>query len=273
MHLTSKPYPLKSIFSFVLTLSFFCTLPQIVTAQEGQEFYQLKVYHLKDSDQKKRLEHYLEHAYLPALHRAGINMVGVFYPSSSGEETENGNNDSLLYVLIPFSSLNQFVAIDDLILKDSEYKETAKNYLEAAFDKPPYARYESILMEAFSGMPTLQAPNLMGEKSGRIYELRSYEAATEMLHLNKVKMFNDGEIEIFKRLGFNAIFYARVLAGSKLPNLMYMTSFENMDSREAHWKAFGEDPGWVNLSADPQYENNFLKADIYLLHSTTYSDI
>lgn len=272
MHLRNNTFPLTWIFTTLLTLSIFFTFPGTVTAQQDQEFYQIKIYHLKNSDQKKRLEDYLEHAYLPALHRAGIDLVGVFYPSTS-RETANVKNDSLLYVLIPFASLNQFAEIDDLISKDKEYKTNAKNYLEAAFDKPPYARYESILMEAFSGMPTLQAPNLKAAKSDRIYELRSYEAATEMLHLNKVKMFNDGEIEIFKRLGFNAVFYARVLAGSKLPNLMYMTSFEDMNSREAHWKAFGEDPGWVNLSADPQYQNNFLKADIYLLHSTPYSDI
>ncbi|VTP95663.1 Uncharacterised protein [Sphingobacterium daejeonense] len=29
------------------------------------------------------------------------------------------------------------------------------------------------------------------------------------LSLNKISMFNDGEIDIFKKLNFNAVFYGR----------------------------------------------------------------
>lgn len=32
-----------------------------------REFYQVKIYHLKDNSQKERLETYLKQAYLPAL--------------------------------------------------------------------------------------------------------------------------------------------------------------------------------------------------------------
>jgi hypothetical protein len=81
----------------------------------------------------------------------------------------------------------------------------------------------------------------------RIYELRSYESPTEEKYLNKVHMFNEGgEITLFNELQFNAVFYADVLFGSKMPNLMYMTSFDNIDSRNEHWKAFGESKTWKN---------------------------
>ena len=43
-------------------------------------YYQLKIYHLKTKVQEDRLDNYLEHAYLPALHRAGVRNVGVFKP-------------------------------------------------------------------------------------------------------------------------------------------------------------------------------------------------
>ena len=56
-------------------------------------------------------------------------------------------------------------------------------------------------------------------------------------------------------------------------NLMYMTAFENKEERDAHWKTFGADPEWKKMSADPQYANNFLRADIYLLQPTAYSDL
>lgn len=271
MHFSGKIISLHKVFTFLLLF----TMPLYATSlwagiQEDQQFYQLKIYHVKDIDQKKQLENFLEDAYLPALHRAGISKVGVFYPASSDDDKIN---DSLLYVLIPFVSLQQFATLEETLSQDNKFMRDGKDYLEAASDNPPYTRFESILMQAFSGMPTLKAPDLESKKSEAIYELRSYEAATELLHLNKVKMFNDGEIDIFERLGFNAVFYARVIAGSKLPNLMYMTSFENMDSRDAHWKTFVDDQGWKKLSSDPQYQKNVSDSDIYLLHASPYSDI
>src|SRR5690606_13350377 len=123
----------------------------------------------------------------------------------------------LIYVLIPFRTISDFASIDATLAKDKQYLEAGKNYLQAPFNKPPYMRFESILMHAFTGMPKLETHEFAN--SNTIYELRSYEAATEALHLNKIKMFDEGEIEIFDRLGFNAIFYGQVLAGSnKMPN-------------------------------------------------------
>jgi len=47
----------------------------------AREYYQLKIYHIKSPDQKKLLDNYLESAFIPALHRAGIKKVGAFYPA------------------------------------------------------------------------------------------------------------------------------------------------------------------------------------------------
>jgi hypothetical protein len=86
-------------------------------------------------------------------------------------------------------------------------------------------------------------------------------------------MFNQGgEIALFKRLNFNAVFYAEVLSGCRMPNLMYMTSFENRSDRDAHWKTFGDDPEWKKLAALPYYQKNVSKNEVMLLHPTEYSD-
>lgn len=258
----------------VLILScLFLTLQTVAGVEQNQEYYQLKIYHVSTQDQKEQLELYLKDAYLPALHRAGIKKVGVFYPANSGNSDNITSNDSIVYVFIPFSSIEQFAEIDEVLAKDEKYQQEGGPFIEAAFDMPPFDRYESVLMQAFSGMPLMEVPGFGSEKSSAIYELRSYEAATESLHLNKVKMFNEGEIDIFERLGFNAVFYARVLAGSRMPNLIYMTSFESLESRERHWKSFGEDQAWKDMSSDPQYKNTVSKADIYLLEAASYSDI
>jgi hypothetical protein len=107
-----------------------------------------------------------------------------------------------------------------------------------------------------------------------VYELRSYEGHTEKIYQNKVKMFNDGdEVGLFKRLGFNAVFYGEVLSGSRMPNLMYMTTFESKEERDAHWKAFSADPQWKTLSAMPEYQKNVSKNVQIFLRPTQYSDL
>jgi hypothetical protein len=132
---------------------------------------------------------------------------------------------------------------------------------------------EKILLQSFPLAPFLILPKLLSSPKDKVYELRSYESATEKIFQNKVQMFNEGgEIDLFKRLNFNAVFYASVIAGSHMPNLMYMTSFENMADRDEHWKSFGSAPEWKKLSALPEYQNNVSKNTIVFLHATTYSD-
>ncbi len=252
--------------TFILWLLFaFIGVNQAFSFAPKREYYQLKIYHLKDNSQKDRLETYLKQAYLPALHRAGVGKVGVFKPATEA--------DSLVYILIPFKSVDQFLALSETLTKDKQYASAGQDYLNAEYNNPVYKGFESVLMESFARMPALVAPKLKSDVSERIYELRFYEAATEKLHENKISQFNNGELEIFNRLGFNTVFCGQVKAGGKLPSMMYMTSFENKTERDAHWKAFSADPGWKTLNALPEYAHNFLRADIYLLHPTAYSEI
>ncbi len=54
---------------------------------------------------------------------------------------------------------------------------------------------------------------------------------------------------------------------------MYMTSFENMASRETHWKEFVESPVWIAMKAKVEYQTpNVSHIDINLLYPTDYSD-
>ena len=156
---------------------------------------------------------------------------------------------------------------------DKDYQSNATEYNNAVYTSPAYARMETILLQAFPLAPQMQLPMLKGEKKDRVYELRSYESASEKIFENKVKMFNEGgEVSLFKRLNFNAIFYSEVIAGGKMPNLMYMTSFENMADRDKHWKSFVDDPEWKKLSAMPEYQHNVSHIDIMFLRPADYSD-
>lgn len=92
------------------------------------------------------------------------------------------------------------------------------------------------------------------EKKSRIFELRRYEHASESAGKKKLEMFNDaGEVDIFKRLGFNPVFFGETLIGGSRPNLTYMVTFDDMAAHDSHWKAFGGDPEWAKLKAIPDY--------------------
>jgi hypothetical protein len=251
---------------FMLVFSF-GMLPFFANAQKQREYYEITVYRCK-YDQEKIVDGFLREAYLPGLHKKGIHRIGVFKPLANDTAAEK-----LIYVVVPITTLQQLISLPDQLLKNKDFRQNGKEYLEASYKNPPYTRMEKIVLEAFPLAPLMNLPQLKGPKEERIFELRSYESATEKLYHNKVKMFNEGgEISLFARLNFNSIFYAEVIAGSNMPNLMYMTSFENIADRDAHWKTFGADAEWKKTSSMPEYQNNVSKAEITLMHAAEYSD-
>ena len=246
-------------------------LPSILIAQDKKaprSLYRITVYHYTSVSQGEALDLFLGTAYLPALHRHGVKQVGVF--KDLANDTSAVKN---LYVLAPFKSLDDMLSVDKALEDDKDLLHTGKDYINADPATPPYARQENILLRAFRFAPQLTSTGVKGPRDQRVYEMRSYESATEKKYLNKVHMFNEGgEIPLFKRLGFNAVFYADVISGAHMPNLMYMTTFENMADREAHWKTFVDDAEWKSLSSRPEYQKNVSHADIIFLRPTPYSD-
>ncbi len=236
--------------------------------EQKREYYQLKTYALQTEKQDSVMDIYLEDAYLPALKRAGIENVGVFKYRPNNFLTANK-----IFVLIPFISFEQFENLDEMLAQDKAYISIGSDYVNAKYDEPPYERINSVLMRAFIGMPQMKPSEVEGARKDRVYELRSYESPTEATYQNKVMMFNKGgEIELFESLGANAVFYAEVLSGDRMPNLMYMTTYQNMEKRDAVWKTFFASEKWGELSTDLKYLNNMNKADKLLLYPTEYSD-
>jgi len=235
---------------------------------QAKEFYALKVYSFDTQEQQMATDVFLETAFIPALKRQEIFNIGVFKTHDL-----DANSIQKTYVLIPFQSITDFEALDASLAKDKNYLKDGSAYLDATYSNPPYQRITTILLTAFVDHPTLTTPKLKGPREERIYELRSYESATENLFKNKVDMFNaGGEVQLFDSLEFNPVFYGEVLSGPVMPNLMYMTTFENQESRDAHWKAFGEAPKWNSLKEDPKYQNNVSRNIQVFLYPTPYSE-
>lgn len=266
--LTMKSISTIALLFSILLVAFARGKNDIRNTKDKQEYYRITVYHFATAEQEKILDNYLEKALLPTLHKNKFENIGVFKPAANDTAA-----DKTIYIFINAKTIESLIGVDDLLSTDMDYKSAAKEYLNAAYNAAPFTRYETILLKAFPMAIKMNLPVLKAAKNEHIYELRSYESATDALYKNKVQMFNEGgEVDLFKKLEFNAVFYADVLSGSRMPNLIYMTSFENMAARDTHWKAFGESPEWKRLSSLPEYQHNVSKADIILMHAAAYSD-
>ncbi len=241
-----------------------------VTASAAQaaarEYYELRVYRLKEGADHAALDGYLEKAAIPALNRLGIKPVGVF--------TEPESKDGpAIYVLIPYPSLECFSTAAAQLNADQEYLKAGADYLQLPKSNPGFLRIDSSLMLAFAGMPKLELPSYCQEKKARMFELRTYESPSEGKAQNKVDMFNAGEIDVMHEVGLGPIFYGQVLLGRDLPHLTYMTSAESLEAHKKHWAGFSSHPTWKKLSGDKQYAENVSKIVSRFLTPTAYSQI
>lgn len=243
-------------------------IAQPKASKKGREFIAIRVYHATDSLQLTGIDQYFQSSLMPALQKSGFTQPGVFKALDNDTAA-----DKRFYFIVSLSSLSQLELLNGAIGRSLADSASSPLYTKAVYNLPPFSRIETIVLQAFEGSPQLKLSGVIGKAADRVYELRSYESATEGLHANKVRMFNSGEIDLFQRLGFNAVFYGQVLAGSRMPNLMYMTSFANKAARDEHWKAFGSDPEWKAMSAKPEYQHNVSKITITFLQPTTYSKL
>ena len=110
---------------------------------------------------------------------------------------------------------------------------------------------------------------------GHIFELRTYESNNAATLQKKIDMFNNGEMQIFQRLGMNPVFFGEALVGSKLPHLTYMLAFDDLAARDRLWKAFGSDPEWQKLRATPgsPMPTSFRISATSILRPAAFSDI
>jgi len=237
-----------------LVLIALVSLDQIPTpalaADPGQtQYYELRVYSTKSEEQQRLVSDYWQNAAIPAYNRVGIHPIGLFT-----ELTDSLTNK--VYVLIPYDSLEIFGAVPAQLASDTTYQAAAAEYMATPKSNPAYERIESSLNLAFDDMKKLAVPPSLAEKKPWIFELRTYQSSSESKGINKVKMFNSGEIPLMQEVGLCPVFFAQTLVGSQMPNLVYMVSGENMDEHKKHWEGFFGASVWKKLIGDPQYKDN-----------------
>jgi len=217
----------------------------VSTAQsKAPSIYEIRTIHLRNTpdNQRSRVTDFLQHAAAPAFARAGIGPC-AYFASSIAEDTP---------FIMTIASYPSLAAMDQQRAKlssDTEFRKALRSY--NAQPGLNFERIDGMLGRAFASFPEIIVPADAASRPARIFELRRYESNNSATLAQKISMFESGEIGIFQRLGMRPVFFAETIVGPKMPNLVYMLSYDDLASREKLWKAFGSDPEWQKMRAVP----------------------
>lgn len=226
------------------TIILICTCFFFLSSYAQEEVYELRIYHLKFGTSEKPLHDYFENALIPALNRHGVKSVGAF-------EEASATLPKKLYLLIPYSSTQDYANMSLQLQKDEEYQAAAESFWSLPPERFPYLRYETSVMKSSAGFPHLKTPS----EDAEFFELRTYHSNNEDALRRKLKMFNNDEFDIFENIDFPIVFFGRNIAGDQMPSLTYMLATKDKAVNADRWQKFGSDPDWQRISGMEEYAN------------------
>lgn len=235
------------------------TAGQVQSSQ--RDIYELKIYQLTGRGSINQLKKYYNEAVIPFLDKRGAK-VGAFSEYSQEEPPK-------VYILHAYNSPDSYWNSLQEMKSDPTFLNASKGYSDLPASKPLFERYETLLMEAFAGLPQLKMP----PKDRGLFELRIYESYNEDAFRRKVKMFNDEELPLFEKVGLHPLFFGELVAGSYMPALVYMLWFKDMEQREANWKKFGESDEWHTMRDKEEYADTVSKVRKIFLTPLDFSQI
>ncbi len=231
---------------------FGCAMTIGLHAEDAKQYYELRQYRVKTGADTLGLDAYLNEALVPALNRQGIAPVGLFKSDASEQKTAR-------FALIPLNDAGQVAQVAEKLEADAEFEAASKAYNSISPVAPVLERIHSELLVAFDVQPQINVPEICKNKQPRVFELRTYESATEYRGRLKVEMFNSGEVPIFIDCGIQPIFFGQALVGEYCPSLTYLTVYPNQEAKDKSWDQFRMHPDWKVLSKNPRFANTVSK--------------
>ena len=225
------------------------------TTTKSPAILELRYFNLRNTldNQSAKLAGFLGKAAVPAMQRAGTGPVGLFSSSIAP--------DSPFYLLVvQHASIAAFEQCWQKLNMDEELGAAATSLVESV--SLPFQRMEVQLLRGFKGFPQIETQPAEAGRGARIFELRTYESNTPRSLARKIAMFENGEIDLFRKFGLQPVFFGEMIAGPKMPNLTYMVAMDNLAAREANWRAFGTSPEWKKMAATPGLSNGEVVSNI-----------
>ena len=233
-----------------------------------KEIYEWRIYTLTGDG--KSLDAFFESTLIPAYNRKSIK-VGAFkqYKPKEGEKEQR-------HILFIYPDITTYLAVKKTIWDDMEFRRKAQPFYDATApaDKalkpsPAYSEFESYLCEAFNKIPVHRKP----DPSRTLFEIRIYQSPNEEANQRKVKMFNEGEIDLFDKVAINSVLYGEILCGPLQPALLYLTWYKDEATRGEAWKKFGGHDDWKRMSGLAEYANTATNNTSILLSPLSFSQV
>jgi hypothetical protein len=233
---------------------------------ENNHFYELRIYELRNDLQPARIQDFFQKHFLPACKRQNVGPVGCF-------NVVSGLQSPALVVVIDYKSLAELQSAIEGMKSDKEFAKAWQEFEGAG--GLPYVRYESTLLKAFDSHPKMEVPPTDEKRAPRVFELRAYQSPNGAALKNKLDMFNQEEIKIFRDCGFAPVFFGEAIAGGQLPHLKYLVGFDSMAAREKAWDTFRVNPDWARVRTKPGWTDPEVVSNIHasFLRPTGYSQI
>ncbi len=245
---------------------FSATLLTMVVSAMGGEFYELRTYQLNSPEKAAAFDKMMRAA-VPVMKKGGVTDIGVFRG-----KCEKAGDPNWRYVLTAAGSLDAIVLSRRAFASDEAFLEQARDYLSYGKDDPAYTRISVSAFSAFKGFPKLIKPS--ADTAGeRYFELRVYESHSEYKAYMKVKMFDEGELDIFADVGLRGVFFGSAVSGDNLPNLTYMLVYDNEAEKEKAWGSFRKAPAWQALKDEEIYKGTVSRITSRFLVAMPYSTI
>lgn len=210
-------------------------------AGAAPKYFLLEQFYLKNGTQGARMASYMQSGVMPAAKRLGIPAPMVVLEALVAAHMPQ------VAVVTPYASVEEMQAARKKRLGDAQWQAALAEWEKG--DEAPYEHYSEVLLEAADYQPALPA-ELPKQEAPRVFELRVYHSPTERQLKALHERFAGPEIQIFHRCGIRPVLYSSTLVGPAKPNLVYLTPFDSLASREKAWAAFGADAEWVKVRAE-----------------------
>ena len=235
------------------------------TAGKIFDIIEVRKYTVKNAEKRTKLVEILDKALIPALNRLGIKPIGVFTPIAREEKYA-------LNVFVVTPQKEHFYLIrDHLLLNDAEYRKNAAPIFETTSKDPVYTDCETFLLRSFPSIPELEVPQLGPD---RVFELRFYRSFNIERNAAKIRMFDEGgELPLFREVGLMPVFFGDVIAGNRMPALMYMVGTPSLEKHAELWRTFVAHPKWAAMKDLPEYADTATEIERVVLTPSSGSQI
>lgn len=229
------------------------------TSGKEKEIYEWRIYTL--NGEATLFDRFYEDILTPAYNRKKIK-VGAF-------ESYKPEDKLLRYYLFIYPDMQTYHQVKKEIWQDPDFTRKAQPFYDTTASSPVYSNFETYLCEAFDKIPQHRLPD-----PGRtLFEIRLYWSPNEEANQRKVRMFNVDEIDLFDQVGINSVCYGEILAGPRMPALMYLTWYKDEPTRAEAWKKFGSHPEWHRMRDLPEYAHTATNNQSIFLTPLTYSQL